>query len=191
MSKLTHSITITLPAWLSAYSSNNCTINNTIEQMEFVIEMAKQNVLNKTGGPFAAAVFEQNSGRLISLGVNQVTTQKLSVLHAEVMALSFAQHTRQSYSLSQQNMESCRLVTSSEPCAMCLGAICWAGINELICGASAEQARAIGFDEGPITDNWQQSLQVRGITVTTGVCSDAANQNLVYYRDHAGTIYNA
>jgi tRNA(Arg) A34 adenosine deaminase TadA len=46
------------------------------------------------------------------------------------------------------------MVVSTEPCALCLGAIPWSGIRRLVCGARDEDARSIGFDEGEKVPYW-------------------------------------
>jgi tRNA(Arg) A34 adenosine deaminase TadA len=91
--------------------------------MLFVIDTARRNVVENTGGPFAAGVFEMHTGRLISLGVNLVTTEKLSVLHAEMVALMIAQRNFGTYDLGVTGTAFHELFTSAEPCAMCFGAI--------------------------------------------------------------------
>jgi tRNA(Arg) A34 adenosine deaminase TadA len=75
---------------VSEYTKDIDIITDINDRMAFVVEASRRNVQNKTGGPFAAAVFEKESARLISLGVNLVTTQHLSMLHAEMVAISLA-----------------------------------------------------------------------------------------------------
>ena len=59
--------------------------------MRLVIELARTNFQRDTGGPFAAAVFDEASARLVAIGVNRVVPMRCSSAHAEVMALSLAQ----------------------------------------------------------------------------------------------------
>jgi len=84
----------------------------------------------------AAAIFESESGRLVSLGgVNLVTSEGLSILHAETLALALAQHKPGTYDLGRYDLPAHELVTVTEPSAMCLGAIPWSGVRRLITGA--------------------------------------------------------
>ena len=70
-----HTLTVTLPAWVEGFLCSHPECLSTIEKrMTLVIEAARCNVAEGTGGPFAAAVFEMESGRLVSLGLNLVTT---------------------------------------------------------------------------------------------------------------------
>ena len=109
-----------------------------------------------------AGIFDTKDGRLIALGVNQVEKSNCSIVHAEVLAIVLAQKIVGNYDLGAKAETSYELVTSTEPCVMCLGAICWSGIKQVVCGARDEDARAIGFDEGPKPKDWVSSLEQRG-----------------------------
>lgn len=158
--------------------------------MALVIALARDNVNRKTGGPFAAAVFERESGRLVAAGVNLVTTAGLSIAHAEIVALMGAQRAIGDYHLGRPGRPALELVTSTAPCAMCLGAIPWSGVHALVCGARDEDARAIGFDEGHKPADWRANLASRGILLTEDVGREAAAAVLREYRDAGGEIYN-
>ncbi|RMH64710.1 MAG: nucleoside deaminase [Calditrichaeota bacterium] len=185
------SVTFHLPEWIAAFCHGYTATPQTEERMRFVIEASQRNVEAGTGGPFAAAVFEHDSGRLIALGVNLVTSEKLSVLHAEIVAISLAQRQCATYDLSAAYRPAYELVTSTEPCAMCLGAIPWSGVRYVVSGAREEDARAIGFDEGPKPDNWVRALESRRIAVITDIHRDRARAVLQQYARGGGAIYNA
>ncbi|MCP9472312.1 MAG: nucleoside deaminase [Nitrospira sp.] len=159
--------------------------------MRFVIELASRNVTTGTGGPFAAAVFETRTGHLVSVGVNLVVLTSCSLAHAELVALANAQHTVRHFDLGAPGMPEHELVTSSEPCAMCFGAIPWSGVRRVLCGARAGDAEAIGFDEGPKPTRWVAALEQRGITVVRDLCRREAVTVLQRYRKSGGIIYNA
>jgi tRNA(Arg) A34 adenosine deaminase TadA len=114
----------------------------------------------------------------------------LSILHAEVLALSLAQRKLNTFDLNQSALE-LELITSTEPCAMCLGAIPWSGIRRVVTAASGQDAEAIGFDEGDKPENWQEGLTRRGIEVITRVCPDEAKAVLNNYAKMNGPIYNS
>lgn len=179
------------PVWLKDQAASYQPTLDIESQMEFVIDVAARNIAERTGGPFGAAVFEQDSGRLVSLGVNLVTTQKLSILHAEIVALSTAQRRVGAFDLGAPDLASHQLVTSTEPCAMCFGAIPWSGVRKVVTGASDSDAREVGFDEGPKVADWVGALESRGIVVTTDVLRDRAREVLIAYRDSGGEIYNS
>lgn len=158
--------------------------------MRFVVGLAGQNVSRETGGPFGAAVFEIDGGRLLGLGVNRVVACNCSVAHAEILAIVTAQQRLGRYDLGADGRPACELVTSCEPCAMCLGAVAWSGVRSLVCGAREEDAVSVGFDEGPKPADWVGELQNRGIAVTRDVLRDQAVAVLQHYADAGGPIYN-
>jgi tRNA(Arg) A34 adenosine deaminase TadA len=158
--------------------------------MGFAVELAELNVRHKTGGPFGAAVFEMDTGVLVAPGVNTVIASRCSHAHAEMAAIAIAQQTLGTHDLRERDLPAYELVTSCEPCAMCLGAVVWSGLRGLVCGAREEDARAIGFDEGPRTTNWTRELEARGIVVTRDVNRDQARSVLVRYVLEGGRIYS-
>ena len=184
-------IHFSLPEWLEIYSSTYKPSSSLDERMKFVIGASRRNVDEGSGGPFAAAVFESGTGELVSLGVNLVFIRKSSILHAEMVAIALAQMKLGAYDLGGSGMAVHELVTSAEPCAMCFGAILWSGVRHLAFGAFSEDARAIGFDEGPKLENWIEELEARGIRVTTGVEREAAREVLQHYARTGGHIYNS
>lgn len=179
-----------LPDWLLAYARSAEPMTSHDASMDFVIEAARQNIQRQTGGPFAAAIFESASGALVSLGVNLVTTRNASILHAEMVAIALAQLKLQTYDMGRPDLPAHTLVTSTEPCAMCLGAIPWSGVRRVITGARDCDARAVGFDEGQKVADWRGGLRDRGIEVVTDVQREAARAVLEAYRDLGGSIYN-
>ena len=158
--------------------------------MGLVVELSRQNVERTTGGPFGAAVFDRE-GRLIAPGINMVAASNCSVLHAEIVALALAQKVLGRYDIGAAGSLCYDLVASTEPCAMCLGAVPWSGVSRLICGARDEDARDVGFDEGAKPPNWDAELVRRGITVLRDVLREEAVGVLRAYATAGGPIYNA
>lgn len=159
--------------------------------MRFVIQLALTNVTAKTGGPFGAAVFESQTGRLIDLGVNVVEPTRCSLAHAETVALANTHQTLKHFDLSAVGLPALELVTSCEPCAMCYGALIWSGIRKVVCAARASDATAIGFDEAPKPKNWVAELKRRKITVTRDFCRNEAIAVFRHYQQAKGSIYNS
>ena len=183
------SLHFSLPSWLPLFA-DSWRGGDEPQRMAFVIQAARQNVLEGSGGPFAAGVFEQDSGALLSLGVNLVTAEQLSMLHAEMVAIAFAQRVLGRRDLGRRGSPALEIVTSVEPCAMCYGAIPWSGLGKVVSGATDADARAIGFDEGPKPTDWTRPLVERGIAVTTQVMRDEAKSVLDDYARSGGIIYS-
>ena len=185
-------LTLTLPDWLDAGLRERPSQFATVgERMSLVLDLARANVERGAGGPFGAAVFERDSGRLISAGVNMVMPMNCCVLHAEVVAIIAAQRKLATFDLGSNGLPALELVASTEPCVMCYGATTWSGVRRLVCGARDEDARAIGFDEGAKTPHWREALRARGVDVIEDVMRAEAAGVLKLYRDRGGFIYNA
>lgn len=191
MFKQPDNIQVFLPVWLSEFAKEKSFIKDIEDRMSFVIEASYRNVVENTGGPFAAAIFESESGKLISLGVNLVTTKGLSMLHAEMIAFSLAQKKIGTYDLGAEGMAKHELVTSTEPCAMCFGAIPWSGVRRVVTAARDADARSIGFDEGPKLKDWRAALLERQIEVVCDVKRNEAKEVLEEYLRSGGLIYNS
>ena len=183
-------LVISTPDWLSPAVDWNARYHSDEERMGVAVELALQNVIRGSGGPFGAGVFEANGGRLVAAGVNSVTRLGNSILHAETLAIMLAQARLGTYALGAGD-ESYLLVTSCEPCAMCLGAVLWSGVRGLVCGATRADATAVGFDEGPVfAESWAY-LEERGVRTARGVLRDRAVAVLERYRAEGGAIYSS
>lgn len=180
---------IDLPSWLPDFSPETAEFRDDKAKMGLAIELAAENVRRKTGGPFGAAIFEKETGRLAAVGVNSVERLNNSVLHAEIMAIMQAQARAQTYNLGATHMPTHELFTSCEPCAMCLGAILWSGVRRVVCGAAKADAEAIGFHEGPVFPESYAYLKAHGIEVVRNVQRERAVNVFKQYRTAGGVIY--
>ncbi len=183
-------IEIRLPAWVDQVVDFQRLYETAEQRMGLAIELALENTLRRTGGPFGACVFEIDTGRLVSVGVNLVVPSHNSMLHAEVVACMMAEARVGSYTLKAPALPAHELVTSCDPCAMCLGATLWAGILRIVCGATRADAAQIFFDEGPVFPESWDYLQARGVDVVREVLREEARTVLVRYAKLSGTIYN-
>lgn len=174
-----------LPDWLQAFVAAAPAPGPGPEaRMRFVLDLAREHIARRSGGPFSAAVFGPQ-GELVAVGVNLVEPTQCSLLHAELVAIALAQQ-----ALGRYDLADCELVCSTEPCAMCLGAVPWAGIRRLVCAARDADARAIGFDEGAKLPDWEAALATRGIVVVRDVLREEAAALLRDYARAGGLIYN-
>ena len=169
--------------WERAYQGDD-------ERMRLAIMVAQANVERSTGGPFGAAIFESDSGRLVGIGMNSVVRYNNCALHGEMMAFMMAQQKVGSFTLSGPNLPSHELHTSCEPCAMCLGATLWSGVRRVVYGAAREDASMLNFEEGPVFPESYKYLEDRGITIVRNVLREEARAVLELYRSKSGKIYN-
>jgi tRNA(Arg) A34 adenosine deaminase TadA len=162
------------------------------KRMRAVLAFARMNFRRKTGGPFAAGVFERDSGKLVVIGVNRVLSRTCSSAHAEILALSLAQKQLGVYDLGGPGLPAYQLVVNWRPCTMCFGALLWSGIRSLmVAGAGPEMEQITGFDEGPLHPDWRSELAQRGIEVQEGILHQEAVAIFKEFSADGGVVYNA
>lgn len=181
----------TLPPWVSDVVSFDHEYQTDSDKMDLAIALGMNNVTQNTGGPFGAAIFDAETHRLISPGVNLVVPASNPTAHAEIVAMAVAGNRLGRYDLGDDGASPAVLATSVEPCAMCLGATPWSGVSSLLVGARDADARAIGFDEGAKPKDWVGVLNSRGISVELDVQRDGAVAVLDTYVKLGGPIYNS
>ena len=103
------------------------------------VRIAEQNVADG-GGPFGALVVKD--GEIVSTGVNRVTPSLDPTAHAEVVAIRAACQALDTFSLA-----GCVLVSSCEPCPMCLASSLWARVDRVLFAADRHDAARAGFDD--------------------------------------------
>jgi len=180
-----------LPNWLTDSVDFGVQHTTDDDKMALVVALASANVEHDTGGPFGAAVFDLTNDRLVAPGVNRVVPTSNPTAHAEIVAISIAGSRLGRHDLGGSGQHPMALVSSVEPCAMCLGATPWSGVSRLVIGARDEDARSVGFDEGTKPRRWIESLQARDITVVRDVLREEATDVLARYRKAGGEIYNS
>lgn len=116
--------------------------------MNEFLKIAKENAQNgmkkNEGGPFGA-VITNKEGKIISVGNNQVLKQKDPTAHAEIVAIRKACRELDTYDLSKYI-----LYTSCQPCPMCLSAIIWSNIKQVVYACTKDDAAEIGFRDDMI-----------------------------------------
>jgi tRNA(Arg) A34 adenosine deaminase TadA len=183
-------VQLSLPDWVADLSQDlQKGYPDDEDKMTLALELARRNVIHGTGGPFGAAIFEADSGKVVSVGVNRVIPLCNSTAHAEMMAFMLAQNALGSHRLNATRHQFI-LATSAQMCAMCFGASVWAGINRILIGARRGDVESLTeFDEGPMPRNWIAGLRDRGISVTRDVLRQEACGVLNLYRERAGRPY--
>ncbi len=157
-----------------------------VDKMRFVLSLTELNIADG-GGPFGAAIFDEEH-RLVAPGVNRVVADSAPIAHAEIVAIAAAGQAAGSWDLASTGKLT--LVTSTEPCAMCLGAVPWSGVSAVVIGCRDADARQAGFDEGHKPTDWIEHLQSIGIAVERDVERAAAAEILSNYSAGGGAIYN-
>ena len=104
-----------------------------------VVQRATRNVA-EGGGPFAAVVVRD--GVMVAEGVNRVTRDLDPTAHAEVVAIRAA-----CQALGDHMLAGAVLVSSCEPCPLCLAAALWARVDRVVYAADRDDAARAGFDD--------------------------------------------
>lgn len=115
-------------------------MNSDESHMIRAIELARQGMWRGDGGPFGAVVVRH--GEIIGEGWNRVLATNDPTAHGEMMAIRDACARIGSFSL-----DGCEIITTGEPCPMCLGAIHWARIRAIHHGFRVADAAMAGFDD--------------------------------------------
>jgi tRNA(Arg) A34 adenosine deaminase TadA len=181
---------IDYPDWVESLVDWDLRYASDEDKMRLAIDVSRENVVRGTGGPFGAVVFEAESGVVVAVGMNSVVRLNNCTLHGEMVAFMMAQSRLGCFSLRSQDGPGYELVTSCEPCAMCLGATLWSGVRRVVCGAHRDDARRLNFEEGPVFPESHAYLEARGIRIVHGVLREEANAVLEMYRAQKGIIYN-
>lgn len=95
------------------------------------LELAYSSV-EKGNHPFGALLVLDNV--VVVTSENEVETLKDVTAHAELRLVQKAQSI-----LRSEEIKECTLYTSTEPCAMCAGAIYWVGIKNIVYGCSTNE----------------------------------------------------
>ena len=104
--------------------------------------------------PFGALLVDAK-GNVVLEAENTVRTDKDVTAHAETNLMRMA-----TARFDRDFLGRCTLYTSTEPCAMCAGAIYWGNIRHVVFGLSQEQIHAISAGN---PDNMQLQLSSREV----------------------------
>ena len=183
-------VQVDYPAWVDGAVDWDARYPGDEDRMRVAIALSRENVERDTGGPFGAAIFERDSGALVAVGMNSDVRLNNCTLHGEMVAFMLAQQRLRSFTLGAEGMPAHEIVSSCEPCAMCLGATLWSGVRRLVYGAMREDATRLAFDEGPVFPESYRYLEARGLEIVRGVLREEATAVLELYRSGGGAVYN-
>jgi len=184
-------IRVEYPGWVDDVVEWERRYTNDEQRMRLAVAVARENVVRETGGPFGAAIFERDTGRVVAVGMNSVVRLRNSALHGEIVAFMMAQQRVGSYTLNTPDGRARDLYTSCEPCAMCLGAALWSGVRRVVYGAAREDATRLHFEEGPVFEASYKYVEERGLEIAGPLLREEAREVLELYRARSGMIYNA
>ena len=132
------------------------------EAMRVAIEHAKIAAIASKDVPVGAVILNAN-GDLISTGNNQRELLNDPTAHAEIAAIRHA-----ATALGNWRLDSCIIVVTLEPCAMCAGAIAQSRISKVVFGAWDEKAGA----SGSVWDLLRDPRALHKVEVRSGVLEE-------------------
>ena len=111
---------------------------------EHYMRLALAEARRNPGHPFGAVIVHTRSGEVLGRGVNDQAHNP--TYHGEIVAINdyVASH-------GSRDWDAVSLYTTGEPCPMCMGALVWAGVREVIWATSIAGIRAAGFGQIDIT----------------------------------------
>src|SRR2546426_2764205 len=142
------------PAPLSPAAISSPLMSNGFRQhLRRAIELAQQ-ARDRGNHPFGALLVD-GRGNVALEAENTVHTDNDVTAHAETNLMRAA-----SARFAPEFLERCTLYTSTEPCAMCAGAIYWGNVRHVVFGLSQEQIQSISNGN---PDNMQLAISSREI----------------------------
>ena len=103
------------------------------EYMKIAIELSK-----KAYYPYGAIIVKDD--KIIGRSDTDVLVSKTAYSHAELRAIEDAMEHLGGH-LCAEGGKGCTIYSSCEPCAMCMGAILYTGIERLVYGATLEDSK--------------------------------------------------
>ena len=113
-------------------------------------------------GMTVAAVMDGDGEEIARQG-DSVSDSVSSHAHAAMNAIQAAEDEFGRHELSRENLT---LYVTSEPCAMCAGAMVQAGIRRVVYGVSAAEYAKVTARNVDLNTGWRQDLESYGIAVT-------------------------
>ena len=128
------------------------------EWLAETIRLATENVA-AGGGPFGALI--ANADGVVATGTNRVTATLDPSAHAEITAIRAACR-----ELGTFRLDGYVLVSSCEPCPMCLSTALWARVERVVYAGDRNDAARAGFDDLAFYDLFEQPRQSWSVPVT-------------------------
>ena len=107
--------------------------------------------------PFGSLIVDENGQVLVTARNNAVPPKGDPTQHAERLACSLVGR-----QFSPAQLAKCTLYTSTEPCAMCAGAIYWTGIGRVVYALSAKGLYSLTGSDTPALDIPCREVFARG-----------------------------
>ncbi len=115
-----------------------------ISQVDYNKDMQQLIKLAKTKNskyPFAAMIIDNNTGNILCTGINSTSSEGNPTSHGEIVAIN---NCSKKYG-KNIDWKNTTLITTAEPCPMCMSAIIWAMISKVVYGTSIKYLSTHGW----------------------------------------------
>jgi amino acid adenylation domain-containing protein len=118
--------------------------------------------------PYAACIVREADGEVLALAHNLTVQQGDATAHAEVEAIREACRR-----VGRSDLSGCVMVSTAEPCSMCLTAGVWAGIDSMVYGAGMDDEQRYGLAQPTVRAAQMQALlEQRPARLVAGIGRD-------------------
>ncbi len=140
--------------------------------MKQLIFLAKK---HNPDNPFAAMIINSTTNEVLCTGVNQVF--KNPIYHGEVVAINTCVKRFD----NKVDWHNTTLITTAEPCPMCMAAIIWTGISKVVYGTSMKTLSKYGGSVINIPSNYMLSVQdISKTSMQGGILSNETDKLYKY-----------
>ncbi len=108
--------------------------------MEVALDKLEGDAAGRPRGPFAAVIVNRHTGDIVCAGINRY--QENPIFHGEIVAINAGAQVTPKVDWSDL-----ALYTTAEPCPMCMSAIVWTRIPEVVYGTSIEELIKLGVNQ--------------------------------------------
>ena len=140
--------------------------NDHEKAMLAAIAMAKQ----APKAPFGAVLVDNREGKVVAQGVNRA--QNNPTWHGEIDVIN-----RYSAACAEPQWQHLTLYTTAEPCPMCMSAIAWAGIPQVVYGTDIPTLQQQGWNQLELrASDVSKSATFRTIELVGGVLKNECDR---------------
>jgi tRNA(adenine34) deaminase len=108
--------------------------------MKLALDKLDGDPAERPPGPFAAVIVNRHTGDIVCEGVNRYWENP--TFHGEIVAINACAQVR-----PKVDWRDLALYTTAEPCPMCMSAIIWTRIPEVVYGTSVEELIKLGVNQ--------------------------------------------
>ena len=108
--------------------------------MKLALDKLERDTAARASGPFAAVIVNRNTGDIVCEGINRY--RENPTFHGEIVAINACARVTPKVDWSEL-----ALYTTAEPCPMCMSAIIWTRIPEVVYGTSVEELIKLGVNQ--------------------------------------------